>query len=177
MSVNINQNDKLYLLQHGVRIGLQRTIKDLSEKIEPVFKLQETYVLNIPNQPTRFVFKNREYRRFNDYREGYIHKAPLTFHAHHLMIPLVDPMVEYEMKAAKLRNMFVSALIVSPNIFSFLSIFPKSLFEDIKFTDAYDSSPTATLSEQDIEKFIEKHQEAYAYLQLELFFNQISHTG
>lgn len=177
MSAKIHLSDKQILLQHGVYTGLQRTIKDLSEKIEPVFKLQEAHVLSIPTQPTRFIFKSRDYRRFNDTREGFIHKAPLTFHAHQLMLPLVDPMAEYEMKASKLKNMFVSALIYSPNIPSFLSIFPKDLFEGIKFKESFDKSPTAILSEQDIQNFIEKHQEAYAYLQVEMFFNQISQTG
>lgn len=165
--MHLSNDDKNTICRAVIEYLIGETLDTLTKMYHSIAYKQKELVVH-PTDICRFIYQNREYRSPRDTIQQFVKAYPLHKTLHKEMPAYLALLEPFELESARIRSVTLAAVQVSGSYNDLVQLLPKECLTNISFT-AEEYARAGTLSQEEIDKFKEKHQAYLDAIKVNLF--------
>lgn len=163
----LNNSDKTTICNAVIQYLIGETTATLNNMFHEIAYEQKQLVIHT-SEICRFTYQNKEYRSPMDTTQQFVKAYPLHRSLHKKMPNYLALFEPFELEAARIRSVTLAAVQIAGSVSDLNKLIPKECLSGISFTSEASSLPSV-LTDEEIDKFKEKHQAYLDAIKVNLF--------
>lgn len=165
--MKLSNEDKNTICRAVIEYLIGETLNTLDSMFRNIAYKQRELVIH-PTDICRFIYQNKEYRSPRDTTQQFVKAFPLHKSLHKDMPNYLALLEPFELEAARIRSVTLAAVQTAGSYKDLIQLLPEQCLDQISFT-AESYAKAATLTQEEIDKFKEKHQTYLDAIKVNLF--------